>query len=219
MTNKIKGRAGWEVDALSDCEILTVITGSSRASEAILEHCELGESFTALQRWSVAEFAQIRGVGSAIAAKLAACFAIHRRISPDGIDESTVFSDSDIVANYMSAISHASSVEKFWVLCLNQKNRLLKRVEVTSGTATSSLVHPREVYRAAIHVNAAAIIAVHNHPSGDPAPSRADIEVTRRLRDAAKVVGIDLRDHIIIGSRNQDPQGLGHYSFNNAGLI
>jgi DNA repair protein RadC len=75
------------------------------------------------------------------------------------------------------------------------------------------------VFREAIRLSAAAIIAVHNHPSGDPAPSRADIVVTRQLNDAAKVIGIDLLDHIIVGQRNKDPKDVGLFSFNDAGLI
>jgi DNA repair protein RadC len=111
------------------------------------------------------------------------------------------------------------AVEKFWVLCLNRKNRLLKQVEVTSGTATSSLAHPREVFREAIRHGATAVVCVHNHPSGDPAPSAADVQVTRQLRDAAKAVDIDLLDHVIVGRAGADPQGRGYYSFREAGVI
>ncbi len=86
--------------------------------------------------------------------------------------------------------------EKFWVLCLNRKNRLLKRVEVTSGTATAALAHPREVFRTAIRESASAVACVHNHPSRDPAPSAADAQVTRQLREAARTVDIELVDHV-----------------------
>ena len=80
-------------------------------------------------------------------------------------------------------------------------------------------MHPREVFREAIRLSASAVIVAHNHPSGDPAPSRADIQVTRQLREAAKVIGIDLLDHIVLGRRAADPHGVGFYSFNEAGLI
>jgi DNA repair protein RadC len=90
---------------------------------------------------------------------------------------------------------------------------------VTSGTVTSSLVHPREVFREAIKNNATAIIAVHNHPSGDPTPSQADIHVTRQLNQAAQILQIDFLDHIILGRREIDPLKQGFYSFNDAGLI
>jgi DNA repair protein RadC len=110
-------------------------------------------------------------------------------------------------------------VEKFWVLCLNRKNRLIKRVEISSGSATSSLAHPREVFRAAIREGACAIACVHNHPSGDPAPSAADMQVTRQLREAARAVDIELIDHVIIGRASADPLGLGYFSFRAAGML
>lgn len=109
--------------------------------------------------------------------------------------------------------------EHFVVFLLNRKNRLRSYNVVSVGTATSSLVHPREVFRPAIAQAASAIIIVHNHPSGDPAPSSADIQVTRQVREASRVVGIDLLDHIIIGDERYDPRGEGHYSFREAGLI
>jgi DNA repair protein RadC len=87
------------------------------------------------------------------------------------------------------------------------------------GTATAALAHPREVFRVAILANACAIVCVHNHPSGDPSPSSADVQITRLLRDASKTVEIEMLDHIIIGNRDDDPLGLGYYSFRNAGLI
>jgi len=124
-----------------------------------------------------------------------------------------------LVMQHFHAQIAALSVEKFWVLCLNRKNRLLKQVEVSSGTATSSLAHPREVYREAIRQGATAIVCVHNHPSGDPAPSAADIQVTRQLREAAKTVDIELLDHVIVGRSVADPRGVGYYSFREAGVL
>lgn len=109
--------------------------------------------------------------------------------------------------------------EQLIVIPMNRKNYPLGRFTVSIGTATSALVHPREVFRPAILAGATAIIVAHNHPSGDPAPSRGDIQVTRQLREAAKVLSIDLLDHIIAGREEDDPQGLGYYSFNEAGLV
>src|SRR5258708_21250845 len=95
---------------------------------------------------------------------------------------------ADRIADYFAPYVTGLEVEKFWVLCLNRRNRLLKRVEITSGTATSALAHPREVFRAAIRESATAVICAHNHPSGDPAPSTPDLHVTRQLREAARAV-------------------------------
>jgi len=126
----------------------------------------------------------------------------------------------DLVASYMrDAFNEYPEQEQFWVVHLNRKNRARGRQLVTLGTQNSSLVHPREVYRAAIVAGAAAIVCVHNHPSGDPSPSSADITVTRQLREAAKTIGIELLDHVIVGEKGEDPSGLGYYSFRSAGLI
>lgn len=89
--------------------------------------------------------------------------------------------------------------ETFHVLALDGKHRLLSRHAVSTGTLTTSLVHPREVFRAAVREGAAAVIAVHNHPSGDPEPSTEDVEVTRRLLEAGQLLGIPLLDHVVIG--------------------
>ena len=109
--------------------------------------------------------------------------------------------------------------EHFCVIALDRKNKPKGVSVVSSGTASSCLVHPREVFRYAILQNASAVIVFHNHPSGDPAPSRADIQVTRQLRESAKIIGIDLLEHLIIGDLLDDPQNVGFYSFNEAGLI
>src|ERR1017187_943490 len=118
----------------------------------------------------------------------------------------------ELIAEYLAPYAKGIEVEKFWVLCLNRKNRVKKLVEVPSGTATGSLVHPREAFRAAIQHGSTAIAVAHNHPSGDPAPSSADIQVTRRLREAAQAIDIELLDHLILGEKTADPASLGFYS-------
>lgn len=126
----------------------------------------------------------------------------------------------DKVVEYMrSAFEVNPDQESFWVILLNRKNFPKGRTMVTLGTATSSLAHPREVFRAAIMGGATAIICVHNHPSGDPAPSNADVHLTRQLREASKVVDIELLDHVIMGSPKADPLGLGYYSFRETGIL
>ncbi len=105
------------------------------------------------------------------------------------------------------------------MITLNRKNYPTGRTMISLGTLTSSLAHPREVFRAAVMASAAAIIVTHNHPSGDPAPSAADLQVTRQLRDASRVLDIDLMDHVIVGSKEEDPLGVGHFSFRQGGLL
>jgi DNA repair protein RadC len=124
------------------------------------------------------------------------------------------------VFQYMEgAFDPDPTVEWFFVIPLNRKNRALGRIAITKGTATASLVHPREVFRPAVLCNASALIVAHNHPSGDPAPSQADIRATRQLKEAAKTMQIDLLDHLIVGDKDADPCNVGYYSFSEAGLI
>jgi DNA repair protein RadC len=136
------------------------------------------------------------------------------------LGEAERIDNAEKVVSYLeSSIQSHPVQEAFYVLFLDRKNNPLGRHMVTLGTLVSSLVHPREVFRPAILASAAAIIVAHNHPSGDPAPSAADIQVTRQLREAARVIDIELLDHVIIGHRESDPAKIGHYSFRNAGLL
>ena len=103
-------------------------------------------------------------------------------------------------------------VETFAVVCLDGKNRMLHVEEVAKGTLTASLAHPREIFFSAVKVRAAALICVHNHPSGDPEPSREDMDVTKRLVEAGKILGIRLLDHVVIGDQR-------YFSFADEGLL
>ncbi len=209
--------------ALSDRELLAMILRSGPRGVDVLsmsgQLLDAAGSLAALLRWSAEDFMQIRGIGKVKALQLLAVMDFAKRILEQENNDITAFDSPEVVARHFRPLVAGAEVEHFWVLCLDRKNRLLRRVEATKGTATNSLVHAREVFRDAIKLSATAIIAVHNHPSGDPAPSRADIHVTRQLREAAKVIGIDLIDHIIVGEAAKDPNRLGYYSFNDAGLI
>lgn len=124
------------------------------------------------------------------------------------------------VVEYMrGAFDERPEQESFWVIFLNRKNFAKGRFMATLGTQVAALADAPTVYRAALLANATAIICVHNHPSGDPAPSAADTSLTRILREAGKAIGIELLDHVIIGDAMQDPNGKGFYSFREAGLI
>lgn len=109
--------------------------------------------------------------------------------------------------------------ESFWVVFLTTRHHAMGRQMVTLGTATASLAHPREVFRAAIVAGCTGIVVAHNHPSGDPSPSAADIQVTRQLREASRILAIDLVDHVVLGRPEMDPAGRGFYSFRDAGLL
>lgn len=137
---------------------------------------------------------------------------IHYSLIREGPKES--LSTPSLVIEYMKgAFDDDPTVEWFYVILLNRKNVPTGRTLVSRGSATSTVVHAREVFKPAILAGATGIVCVHNHPSGHPEPSRADIQVTRKLREAAQIIGIDLVDHIIAGA------GTDYYSFSDSGII
>lgn len=209
--------------ALSDAELLALLLRSGQRGTDVLTMARQlladAGSLGALVRWSEAEFRRHRGFGRVKALQMVAMMELARRVISTAGEASPVLARPEAVLEHFAPLVAGLAVEKFWVLCLNRKNRLLRRAEVTSGTATSSLVHPREVFREAIRQGATAVICVHNHPSGDPAPSSADIQVTRQLRDAAEALDIVLLDHVIIGQVAADPVGRGYFSFREAGIV
>lgn len=209
--------------ALSDTELLALMLQHGPATRALIDLSSRliadAGSLRGIAAWQPADFARLKGIGRVKARQLAALVEISRRMMMPAATEAPLLNRPELVAQYFAPIIQGLEIEKFWVLCLNRKNRLKKLVELTSGTATSSLAHPREVFRAAIREGSTSIVCVHNHPSGDPAPSAADVQVTRQLRDAARAVDIELLDHVIIGTIGADPRGRGFTSFREAGVI
>ena len=134
-------------------------------------------------------------------------------------DPRCIESPQDAVDYLADAFDEDPTVEWFFVVLLDRKNHPIGRKAVSMGTATSALVHAREVFNAAIVASATGIVVGHNHPSGDPTPSHADIRVTRKLREAGELLDIPVKDHVILGHRDGDPRGVGYYSFAEAGLI
>jgi DNA repair protein RadC len=209
--------------ALSDTELLAMLLRSGTRGQDVLTLAsrlisEAG-SLSGLLAWHEADFRHLRGIGRVKALQLVAAMEVARRAIRLPAHEAPVLNRADLIAVYLESVTSGLEVEKFWVLCLNRRNRLRKRVEVSSGTATAALAHPREVFRSAIREASAAVVCAHNHPSGDPSPSAADIQLTRQLREAAAAVDIPLLDHVIIGRRGADPLGRGYYSFREAGLL
>ena len=209
--------------ALSDTELLAMLLRSGTQGQDVITLsskllAEAG-SLAGLLAWHEADFRSLRGIGRVKSLQLVAAMEVARRAIRLPPHDAPVLNRADLIAAHLETVTSGLDVEKFWVLCLNRRNRLRKRVEVSSGTATAALAHPREVFRAAIRESASAVVCVHNHPSGDPSPSAADIQLTRQLREAAAAVDIPLLDHVIIGRRGADPVGRGYYSFREARLL
>ncbi len=209
--------------ALSDAELIAMILRSGSKGNNVLNVAasllQDAGSLSQLINWNDGEFVKIKGIGKVKALQLVVVIEVCRRILASEEDDLPILDDPKRVFKYMRSRTIGLDVEKFWTLCLNRKNRLLRICEATSGTASNSLVHPREVFREAIRFGASSVICVHNHPSGDPTPSAADIKVTRQLREASTVLGIPILDHVITGTPKTDPSGQGWYSFQDSGML
>jgi DNA repair protein RadC len=162
-------------------------------------------SLDALARASWQELAKEAGIGPDKAVTLVAAFSLARRLVEETRADSPVLDTPEAVANLMREENRLRNAEVFQVVLLNTRRRLAgKPVKIADGTLDTILVHPREVFRPAIEANAAAIVLVHNHPSGDPTPSEADIKVTRDLIRAGQLLKIEVLDHVILGRATPD---------------
>ena len=190
-------------DALTHAELIAILlrTGLQGANVVRVAQNILLKfgSLNALALATVDELKQISGVGPDKAATLVAAFALARRMEQERREESPVLDNPATVVNFMREENRLGNVESFQVLLLNVRKKLIRVEKISQGLLDTILVHPREVFRAAIVANAAGIVLVHNHPSGDPAPSEADIKVTRDLIRAGQLLKIEVVDHVIIG--------------------
>ncbi len=189
--------------ALSTAELLAVLlrTGSRRQSALDVATGLLSRhgSLDRLAGASPAELQRTSGIGQVKALDLLAAFELGRRLrAMPTRKRPAVHRPADAAALVMDDLRFRET-EHFWLLLLNTRHEVLDRVELSHGGLASSPVHPREVFKAAVRAGAAAVILVHNHPSGDPTPSRTDLALTARLTRAARVMGIPVLDHVIVG--------------------
>ncbi len=192
---------GQSVKDLSDTELLAVIVGTGIKNIDVLELSakiikNMG-GLSAVSKAGLREIAAEKGLGLKKAVKIQAAFEIGRRVITDVTDLKHI-SSPNAVWNLLLPEIACLQKEEFRVLVVNNKNMLLKKVIVSVGTITEAIVHPREVFRDAIKEAGSGIIVTHNHPSGNAAPSKQDIDTTKRLVEAGKIVGIPLLDHIIL---------------------
>ena len=197
-------------DALSHAELIAILLRTGlKGANAVEIGRQLLQKFGSLQslaKASVADLRKVKGIGRDKAVTLMAAFALARQMAKELQDESPVLDHPENVAALLRAKNLVKNVETLQVLCLNTRRRLIRVDEVIDGTIDTLLVHPREVFKFAISANAAAIVLAHNHPSGDPTPSEADIKVTRDLIRAGQLLKIEVVDHVIIGRATPERQ-------------
>lgn len=190
-------------EGLYDAELLAIILVSGTRQETALDLANrLLSEFGGLKGLldvSVEELVAVSGIGIAKACQVKAALELAKRVMTWREDALPVIkSPADVAALVLEQMRHLDR-EHFRALCLDTKNRVIAVENISVGSLNASIVHPREVFKSAIRRSAAALILVHNHPSGDTRPSTEDVEVTRRLQEAGKLLGISVLDHIIIG--------------------
>jgi DNA repair protein RadC len=201
---------------LTNSELLAILLRSGSRNQTAVDLAKtiinrLGDLHQ-ISQLNFRKFSQLKGIGTTKAVTLVTCFELARRIAALPVSQKIKISSPEIVhQKYGSVLSHLKK-EIFMVLLLNSANILLRDLRISEGTLNASLVHPREVFQAAISEPAASIILLHNHPSGEVRPSLEDKNITHRLIQSGKLLDIPVIDHIIIG-------GKGYFSFKEEGLL
>ncbi len=201
------------VDHLTNSELIAILVRSGRPGEsAVMAGQKVAKAFDGrLEDLPAAGRAELKEISVAVE-KTAYCqimagIELGRRVAALSDDKITVKISSssdaiDFCQRFFARLISDAKQEEFHIVTLDTKNQVIDTHQITVGTLDASLVHPREVFRAAIKDAASSVILVHNHPSGDPTPSREDIAVTRRLTESGELIGIDVLDHIVLGRPN-----------------
>lgn len=195
--------AGGEVDSFehaSNSELIAYLTGKPIA-EALAQQFP---ALTDLAKASFDDLQTIKGIGSSKAAAIKSAFILAQRLTRESYAESPLLDTPERVADLLREQNRVYTVENFQVAFVNARRRLIAVQNITQGTLDTILVHAREVFAPAIAKRASAVILVHNHPSGDPTPSEADIKVTRDLIRAGQLLHIEVLDHVILGRRTEE---------------
>ncbi len=189
--------------ALGDNELVALVLGIGTRGADVLgvanDLLRRRGGVHGLARSSADDLSQVVGIGRARAAQLVAAVELGRRVAARGPSARVQLRSPHDAAAYLLPTFGARAVEQFGIVLLDSKHRVLRTTVVASGTLNSTIVQPRDVFREAMLGAAAAIVVFHNHPSGDPSPSPDDVELTRRLRAAGVLMGIEVVDHIVLG--------------------
>jgi DNA repair protein RadC len=198
------------VKALSNAELIAILLGTGQGpgklsavglGQYLLQHLsQQSEPLGVLRQVSMGELTQVDGIGPAKATSILAAIELGKRVYQSKPPERAIVDDPAVAANALSHELMWQAQERFAVLLLDVKHRILASQVVTIGTATETLAHPREIFREAIRQGSARVIVAHNHPSGNLEPSPEDIRLTRQLLQAAQILGIPLLDHLILGN-------------------
>lgn len=200
----------WQYGAgsLTDAELLSVMLRTGSRGEPALElsrrllNQTAKEGLLGMYHISLQELMQIRGIGKVKAVQIKCIAELSRRIAKAQAGSALVFTDPETIAEYYMEDFRHEEQEKLLLLLLNNAGRLLGEELISKGTVNATLISPREIFLCALRYQAVSIILLHNHPSGNPSPSREDCLITSRVKECGQLLGIELLDHIIIGDHN-----------------
>lgn len=207
LTERPYEKCEWKGAAsLSDVELLAVLLRTGTRGENALELAgrilyHAGEAgILGLHQFSMERLKKIKGIGKVKAIQLSCISELAKRLAKASYPDAICFLDPSTVANYYMEDMRHEKQEILKLLMLNSKSKLIGETDISKGTVNASLITPRELFIEALQKNAVSIVILHNHPSGDPTPSRNDMLTTKRIMDAGKLIGIELLDHVIIGN-------------------
>jgi len=208
----LKGKA-----ALSDAELIAILLGTGTTTTSAVDLAKkvlqgAGNNLNELARLSLKDMMKIKGIGEAKAITIAAALELGRRRKESDADEKPKITSSRDVFDHLKADLLDLPHEEFWILLLNRANRVTKKHQISSGGVAGTVADPKIIFKLAVESLASGIILAHNHPSGNLTPSQADIDLTRKLKDAGKLLDIQVLDHIIIAGKN-------YYSFADESML
>lgn len=194
-------------EGLSDAELLAVILRTGTKGRCVKEVAQeviyskgQTKGLLNIHHWTYRELLRLKGIGKVKATQILCISELAKRLSKADAAPSLSFHDPSTIAQYYMEDMRHNQQEVMKLLFLNTKVKLIGETNISKGTINSSLVSPRELFIDALHMGAVFIVLLHNHPSGDPSPSKEDILITKRIKSAGQLIGIDLLDHIIIGN-------------------
>jgi len=190
--------------SLSDAELLSIIIGSGIPGENSLEIARnllsrCGNSLCELWKVSVSDLQKIKGIGQKRAVKIAAIFALARRRNESEVILKTKISRSQDAYEIFHSLIGDLPYEEFWLLMLNRANRVIRKVKISEGGVSGTVVDPKKIFQICLDNHATSILLGHNHPSGNTQPSEADTKITKKIRDCGLLLDIAVLDHIIVG--------------------
>lgn len=203
--------------ALSDAELLAILINSGTPQKTALDIAKeilasVDGNLPELGRLSISDFGKFPGIGPARSITLMAALELGRRRTASDVKPRSQVRGANDVARYLQTFLADKPVEEFWILLLNRANKIIEPMRVSEGGLTGTVVDPRVIFRKAIEKNAVSLILCHNHPSGNTKPSEADLQITRKMKEAGKMIDIQVLDHIIVSDS-------GYYSFAEEGII